>query len=66
MVVDHEFGAQHTELKLSVVESYLKAFTTALRPHMAPSLSDQFQPHGLRLLIVRVLANFITNDIAGT
>jgi three-Cys-motif partner protein len=28
---DHEFGGQHTELKLSVVESYLKAYTKALR-----------------------------------
>lgn len=27
---DHEFGGQHTELKLSLVEKYLKAFTTAL------------------------------------
>jgi three-Cys-motif partner protein len=33
MAVDHEFGGQHTELKLSIVESYLKAFTRALRPH---------------------------------
>lgn len=30
---DHEFGAQHTDLKLSLVEDYLKAFTTVLRPH---------------------------------
>lgn len=29
--VDHEFGSQTTELKLSVVEAYLRAFTTALR-----------------------------------
>lgn len=28
---DHEFGSQATELKLSVVEAYLRAFTTALR-----------------------------------
>jgi hypothetical protein len=28
---DHEFGSQGTELKLSVVESYLRAFTRALR-----------------------------------
>lgn len=27
---ENEFGDQHTELKLSVVEKYLKAFTTAL------------------------------------
>ncbi|MBH5402137.1 three-Cys-motif partner protein TcmP [Bradyrhizobium sp. CNPSo 4010] len=33
MIADHEFGGQHTELKLSIVEGYLKAFTTALRPH---------------------------------
>jgi three-Cys-motif partner protein len=33
MAIDHEFGAQHTELKLSIVESYLKAFTRALQPH---------------------------------
>ena len=33
MAVDHEFGAQHTDLKLSIVESYLKAFATALKPY---------------------------------
>lgn len=33
MAVDHEFGAQHTELKLSIVERYLKSFLTALRSH---------------------------------
>jgi three-Cys-motif partner protein len=32
MAIEHEFGGQHTELKLSIVESYLKAFSTALRP----------------------------------
>jgi three-Cys-motif partner protein len=32
MPVDHEFGGQHTELKLSIVEGYLNAFTLALRP----------------------------------
>jgi three-Cys-motif partner protein len=31
MPVDHEFGDQHTELKLSIVEKYLKFFTLALR-----------------------------------
>jgi three-Cys-motif partner protein len=30
MPVDHEFGDQHTELKLSIVEKYLRAFSTAL------------------------------------
>lgn len=31
MTVEHEFGGQHTELKLSIVEKYLHAFTLALR-----------------------------------
>lgn len=30
-MTDHEFGGQHTELKLSIVESYLQAYTKALR-----------------------------------
>jgi len=33
MPIDHEFGGQHTELKLSIVEGYLKAYTRALRPY---------------------------------
>lgn len=28
-------GAQHTELKLSLIEGYLKIFATALRPHFS-------------------------------
>jgi three-Cys-motif partner protein len=32
MAIDHEFGGQHPELKLSVIESYLKFFTKALSP----------------------------------
>ncbi|MER9302100.1 three-Cys-motif partner protein TcmP [Mesorhizobium sp. M0496] len=28
---DHEFGGQHTEIKLELVEKYLKAYTAALR-----------------------------------
>src|SRR5437762_5994543 len=31
MPVDHEFGGQHTELKLSIVEKYLRAYSSALR-----------------------------------
>ena len=31
MAADHEFGSQDTDLKLALVEAYLKAFTTALR-----------------------------------
>ena len=33
--IDHEFGDQHTELKLSIVEKYLSFFTTALRGKFA-------------------------------
>ncbi len=32
MTVDHSFGNVSTDLKLSLVEAYLNAFTTALRP----------------------------------
>lgn len=32
---DHEFGNVSTDLKLSLIESYLKAFTTALRPQFS-------------------------------
>lgn len=30
-MVDHEFGGLSTDLKLSIVEKYLHAYTTALR-----------------------------------
>ena len=32
MAADHEFGSQDTDLKLSLVEAYLKQFAIALRP----------------------------------
>jgi three-Cys-motif partner protein len=53
MAVDHEFGAQHTELKLSIVESYLKAFTIALKQHF-PQLwyIDAFAGTGSRTVRV--------------
>lgn len=31
MPADHEFGGQHTELKLSIIEKYLRAFSSALK-----------------------------------
>lgn len=31
MIVDHEFGGLSTDLKLSIIEKYLRAYTTALR-----------------------------------
>ena len=53
MAVDHEFGAQHTELKLSVVESYLKAFVPALKRYF-PELwyIDAFAGTGTRTVRV--------------
>jgi three-Cys-motif partner protein len=29
-IQDHEFGSQSTDIKLALIEGYLKAFTTAL------------------------------------
>ncbi|MHC2463679.1 three-Cys-motif partner protein TcmP [Bradyrhizobium embrapense] len=31
MSIEHEFGGQHTEIKLSIVDGYLRAYVTALR-----------------------------------
>jgi three-Cys-motif partner protein len=31
-MAEHEFGGQHTEIKLSIVDGYLKAYTLALSP----------------------------------
>lgn len=48
---DHEFGNVSTDLKLSLVEAYLKAFTTALRPQF-PELwyIDAFAGTGERVI----------------
>jgi len=46
---DHEFGGVSTDLKLSLVESYLAAFTIALRPHFKQLLYiDAFAGTGSR------------------
>ncbi|WP_245506307.1 three-Cys-motif partner protein TcmP [Rhizobium leguminosarum] len=34
-LIDHEFGNISTDLKLSLIEAYLKAFNTALRPQFS-------------------------------
>ncbi|MBY5784471.1 three-Cys-motif partner protein TcmP [Rhizobium leguminosarum] len=34
-MIDHEFGNISTDLKLSLIEAYLKAFNTALRPQFS-------------------------------
>ena len=45
MPIDHEFGDQHTELKLSIVEKYLKFFTTALEKDPSRVVQMQMQLH---------------------
>jgi three-Cys-motif partner protein len=52
-LTEHEFGAQHTELKLSLVESYLRAFTSALQSYF-PALwyIDAFAGTGARTVRV--------------
>jgi three-Cys-motif partner protein len=58
MAVDHEFGAQHTELKLSIVESYLKAFTRALQAHFKQLwYIDAFAGTGSRTVRVEAREN---------
>jgi three-Cys-motif partner protein len=52
LAVDHEFGAQHTDLKLSIVESYLKAYTTALKPRFKRLYIDAFAGTGSRTVRV--------------
>jgi three-Cys-motif partner protein len=52
-VIDHEFGGQHTELKLSIVEKYLQSFTTALNPHFSQLVYiDAFAGSGKRTVRV--------------
>jgi three-Cys-motif partner protein len=73
MPVDHEFGAQHTELKLSIIEAYLKRFMTALRPRFAELwYIDAFAGTGSRTEPKRARAtysmspslNVLSNDAA--
>jgi three-Cys-motif partner protein len=46
---DHEFGSQDTDLKLSLVEAYLNAFTTALRGRFSELwFIDAFAGTGVR------------------
>jgi three-Cys-motif partner protein len=48
MPIDHEFGGQHSELKLSVVERYLKAYSHALRNKFDVWYIDAFAGTGSR------------------
>jgi three-Cys-motif partner protein len=51
--VEHEFGGYHTELKLSVIENYLKAFSTALNEHFSRLIYiDAFAGSGSRTVRV--------------
>jgi len=50
---DHQFGSVSTDLKLSVVESYLSAFTTALRPNFSELwYIDAFAGTGERTVVI--------------
>jgi three-Cys-motif partner protein len=63
MTIDHEFGGQHTELKLSIVESYLKFFSTALRPHFANLIYiDAFAGTGKRTVRVEARAGNLLDE----
>jgi three-Cys-motif partner protein len=51
--IEHQFGAQHTDLKLSMVEGYLRAFTSALRSSFAELwYIDAFAGTGVRTVRV--------------
>jgi three-Cys-motif partner protein len=60
---DHEFGGQDTELKLSVVEAYLKSYTKALRGKW-PELwyIDAFAGTGYRTERVAAQSGDLFND----
>lgn len=56
MAINHEFGGQHTDLKLSVIEKYLSGYTTALRNQFSQLwYIDAFAGTGNRT--VRTVAN---------
>lgn len=51
---DHEFGGQHTEIKLELVEKYLKAYTNALRNKFSHLwYIDAFAGTGSRTIRIR-------------
>lgn len=52
-VTDHQFGGVSTDLKLSLVEGYLSAFTTALRPNFSKLwYIDAFAGTGERTVVI--------------
>jgi len=63
--VDHEFGGHHTELKLSVVGSYLNAYTKALRKKFKQLwYIDAFAGTGSRIVKHRALPPTLFGDPA--
>jgi three-Cys-motif partner protein len=63
MAFDHEFGGQHTELKLSIVESYLQFFSTALTQHFPHLIYiDAFAGTGRRTVRVEARAGNLLDE----
>jgi len=62
---DHEFGNVSTDLKLSLIEAYLKAFNTALRPQF-PELwyIDAFAGTGERVIKQSAVADDLLPGVA--
>jgi len=53
VATDHQFGSVSTDLKLSLVEGYLGAFTTALRPNFSELwYIDAFAGTGERTVVI--------------
>jgi len=63
MTVDHEFGGQHTDLKLRVVEEYLRFFATALSKHFENLVYiDAFAGTGKRTVRVEAKAGDLLEE----
>lgn len=61
--IDHEFGGHHTELKLSVVGAYLRAYTRALRKIFGQLwYVDAFAGTGSRIVKHRALPQTLFGD----
>lgn len=60
---DHEFGGQHTEIKLEIVEKYLKAYTSALRRKLSQLwYIDAFAGTGSRTVRIDARDGDLFND----
>jgi hypothetical protein len=63
-MADHKFGGEHTELKISVIEAYLKAYTTALRRKFSELWCiDAFAGTGSRAIVKGIPAGRKSDSI---